>query len=176
MIKAPKCKKLENIQLGYKLTKMYFKTTKSPLGPLTLFAEVDNVIALEFGTVKENKSSPLLKEAASQLKAYFKGQLKHFNLPLKAPGTDFQKAVWNLLVEIPYGSTRSYGQLSQDLGRAPRAVGGACGKNPIPIIVPCHRVLAANYKIGGFSGGGGTQTKASLLRLEGVTLDFKTTE
>ena len=146
---------------------MYYKTTRSPLGPLTLFAEADSVIALEFGTVTENKSSPLLKEAISQLKAYFKGQLKHFNLPLKAPGTHFQRAVWDLVVEIPYGSTRSYGQLSQDLRTAPRAVGGACGKNPIPIIVPCHRVLAASYKIGGFSGGGGTQAKASLLRLEG---------
>jgi methylated-DNA-[protein]-cysteine S-methyltransferase len=112
---------------------MYFKTTKSPLGPITLFAEVDNVISLEFGTVRENKSSPLIKEAISQLKAYFKGQLKHFNLPLNAPGTDFQKTVWGLVIKIPYGSTRSYSQLSQDLSSSPRAVGGACGKNPIPI-------------------------------------------
>jgi len=153
---------------------MYFETTKSPLGPLTLFAEVNKIISLEFGTMTENRSSPLLKEAISQLKAYFGGQLKHFNLPLNTSGTDFQKTVWGLVVKIPYGSTRSYGQLSQDLGSAPRAVGGACGKNPIPIIVPCHRVLSANYKIGGFSGRGGIQTKASLLHFEGITLDFKT--
>ena len=151
---------------------MYFKTIQSPLGPLTLFAEVDSIIALKFGTVTENRLSPLLKEAISQLKAYFKGQLKHFDLPLKTPGTDFQKAVWKLIVEIPHGSTRSYGQLADDLGSAPRAVGGACGKNPIPIIVPCHRVLAANYKVGGFSGGNGTQTKVSLLRFEGNGLVF----
>ena len=145
---------------------MYFKTTKSPLGPLTLFAEVDSLVALEFGNIAEHNSSSLIKEAISQLEAYFKGQLKRFNLPLKAPGTDFQKTVWNLVVKIPYGSTRSYGEVSHDLGTAPRAVGGACGKNPIPIIVPCHRVLAANYRIGGFSVGDGTHTKALLLHLE----------
>jgi methylated-DNA-[protein]-cysteine S-methyltransferase len=148
---------------------MYFKTTKSPLGPLTLFAEVDAIVALEFGDVPEEKPSPLLKEAISQLAAYFKGGLRHFNLPLRATGTNFQKAVWDLIVKIPYGSTRSYGDLSRDLESAPRAVGRACGKNPIPIIVPCHRIVAANYKIGGFSGGDGIDTKASLLSLEGVT-------
>jgi methylated-DNA-[protein]-cysteine S-methyltransferase len=149
---------------------MYFKTTKSPLGPLTLFAEVNGIVALEFGKIPEERSSPLLQEAISQLAAYFKGDLKHFELPLRATGTDFQKAVWDLIVEIPYGSTRSYGDLSRDLESAPRAVGGACGKNPIPIIVPCHRIRAANYKVGGFSGGDGTDTKVSLLRIEGVIL------
>ena len=149
---------------------MYFKTTKSPLGPLTLFAEVNGIVALEFGNIPEERSSPILQEATSQLAAYFKGGLKHFDLPLRATGTDFQKAVWDLIVEIPYGSTRSYGDLSRDLESAPRAVGGACGKNPIPIIVPCHRIRAANYKVGGFSGGDGTDTKISLLRIEGVIL------
>ena len=149
---------------------MYFQTIKSPLGPLTLFAEAGAVVALEFGDVPHGKSSPLLKEAASQLAAYFKGSSKHFDLPIKATGTAFQKAVWDLIVEIPYGSTRSYGDLSRDLESAPRAVGGACGKNPIPIIVPCHRIRAANYKVGGFSGGDGTDTKISLLRIEGVIL------
>jgi methylated-DNA-[protein]-cysteine S-methyltransferase len=149
---------------------MYFKTTKSPLGPLTLFAEVNGIVALKFGNIPEEKSSPILQEAISQLVAYFKGDLKHFDLPLRATGTDFQKAVWDLIVEIPYGSTRSYGDLSRDLESAPRAVGGACGKNPIPIIVPCHRIRAANYKVGGFSGGDGTDTKVSLLRIEGVIL------
>ena len=149
---------------------MYFKTTKSPLGALTLFAEVNGIVALEFGNIPKERSSPILQEAISQLAAYFKGDLKHFDLPLRATGTDFQKAVWDLIVKIPYGSTRSYGDLSRDLGSAPRAVGGACGKNPIPIIVPCHRIRAANYKVGGFSGGDGTDTKISLLRIEGVIL------
>ena len=149
---------------------MYFKTTKSPLGALTLFAEVNGIVALEFGNIPEERSSPILQEAISQLAAYFKGGLKHFDLPLRATGTDFQKAVWDLIVEIPYGSTRSYGDLSRDLESAPRAVGGACGKNPIPIIVPCHRIRAANYKVGGFSAGDGTDTKVSLLSIEGVIL------
>lgn len=149
---------------------MYFKTTHSPLGPLTLFVEANSIVALEFGSAPENKPSPLLKEAISQLAAYFSGRLKYFNLPLKISGTNFQKSVWHHLVKIPYGSTRSYGDISRDLGSAPRAVGGACGKNPIPIIVPCHRVISANSKAGGFSRGSGTNTKVSLLRIEGIIL------
>ena len=147
---------------------MYFKTTKSPFGPLTLFAEANRIVALEFGSTPEDKPSPILKEAISQLAAYFQGSLKYFNLPLKASGTNFQKSVWSHLVKIPYGSTRSYGEISRDLESAPRAVGGACRQNPIPIIVPCHRVLAANSRVGGFSVGRGTYTKVSLLRIEGI--------
>lgn len=149
---------------------MDFKTIRSPLGPLTLFADADKIIALEFVSVAESRPSPLLKEGFSQLAAYFNGRLKEFSLPLKASGTSFQVAVWNHLIEIPYGSTRSYGELARDLGSSPRSVGGACGKNPISIIVPCHRVLAKNSKIGGFSGNGGTHTKAKLLRIEGIVL------
>ena len=147
---------------------MYFKTTKTPFGPVTLFAEAENIIAIEFGSVAEERLSPLLSDAVSQLEAYFTGQLKHFSLPLKTSGTVFQKAVWNCLVEIPYGSTRSYGDIARDVGSSPRAVGGACAKNPISIIIPCHRVLAANSKIGGFSFHCGIYTKISLLRIEGI--------
>jgi len=149
---------------------MYFKSLKSPLGSLTLFAEEHALIALEFGQGPDGDGAPILNEAEAQLKAYFAGKLTRFDLPLDAQGTDFQKTVWHLMREIPYCYTRSYGDLAHDLGSGPRAVGGACGKNPIPIIVPCHRVLAANGKIGGFSGGSGTETKISLLRLEGVAL------
>ncbi|MBL6932252.1 MAG: methylated-DNA--[protein]-cysteine S-methyltransferase [Rhodospirillales bacterium] len=149
---------------------MYFQSFKSPFGDLTLFAEDEAIVVLEFGKGPDGDSSPLLKEARSQLEAYFRGKLQEFDLPLNTRGTPFQKAVWKLMLEIPYGSTRSYGELAGDLKSAARAVGGACGKNPIPIIVPCHRILAANHKIGGFSGGTGTDTKISLLRLEGVDL------
>lgn len=149
---------------------MYFRSLKSPLGPLTLFADEDAVVALEFGHGPKGTTSALLEEAAHQMAAYFKGTLTGFDLPVTPQGTDFQKAVWKLMQEIPYGSTRSYGDLASDLGSAPRAVGGACGKNPIAIIIPCHRILAANHKIGGFSGGEGTGTKTLLLRLEGVNL------
>lgn len=147
---------------------MHFQSIKSPIGPLTLFAEHDAIVVLEFGQGPEGTGSPLLSEAKSQLAAYFSGKLKRFDLPLNAHGTDFQKAVWNLMREIPCGHTRSYGDLAYDLDSGPRAVGGACGKNPIAIIVPCHRVVAAGQKIGGFSGDGGTDAKIALLRLEGV--------
>jgi methylated-DNA-[protein]-cysteine S-methyltransferase len=149
---------------------MYYQSIKSPVGPLTLFAEADALIVLEFGQGPNGPGSPLLTEAKSQLAAYFSGKLKAFDLPLNAHGTVFQKSVWNLMREIPYGHTRSYGDLAFDLDSGPRAVGGACGKNPIAIIVPCHRVVAAGRKIGGFSGDGGTDAKISLLRLEGVEL------
>ena len=149
---------------------MYFQSVKSPLGDLMLFADDSAIIVLEFGNGPTGDSSPLLKEAGSQLVAYFEGKLKVFDLPLNARGTDFQKSVWELMLEIPYGSTRSYGEVANDLNSAPRAVGGACGKNPIPIIVPCHRILAANKGIGGFSGGTGTDTKIALLRLEGAAI------
>ncbi|NQU57618.1 MAG: methylated-DNA--[protein]-cysteine S-methyltransferase [Rhodospirillales bacterium] len=149
---------------------MYFQSIKSPLGPLTLFASENALLALEFGQGQDGDGSPLLAEAGSQLKAYFAGRLTVFDLPLKIHGTDFQKSVWKLMREIPYGSTRSYGDLAYDLDSGPRAVGGACGKNPIAIIIPCHRVVAGGRKIGGFSGGAGTDTKISLLRLEGVDI------
>jgi methylated-DNA-[protein]-cysteine S-methyltransferase len=146
---------------------MYFQTIKSPFGALTLFADDNALLVVEFGQGPDGESSPLLAETKSQLTAYFNGKLKRFDLPLNAQGTPFQKSVWKLMLDIPYGHTRSYGDLSHDLKSAPRAVGGACGKNPIPIIIPCHRIVAANQKIGGFSGGTGTDTKISLLRLEG---------
>lgn len=150
---------------------MYYISMKTPIGGLTLFADRQALVAIEFGQGPEGECSPLLNEAKAQLAAYFKGALKRFDLPLAAPGTRFQRACWNLMREIPYGNTRSYGDLADDLSSAPRAVGGACGKNPIPIIVPCHRVLASGGRIGGFSGGGGIDTKVFLLRLEGVNME-----
>ena len=148
---------------------MFFETIKTPHGPITLFAEDNSVIALEFGSIPQKKSTRLLKEATNQLKAYFKGRLKHFSLPLNASGTPFQEEVWDLILKIPYGTTQSYSDLAEKLNSAPRPVGMACGRNPIPIIIPCHRVLRANYKIGGFSAGFGSSTKKSLLLFEGIT-------
>ncbi len=84
-------------------------------------------------------------------------------------GTAFQQKVWQALGDIAHGSTKSYGELAKDLGTAPRALGGACGRNPIPIIIPCHRVLAGDRKLGGYSGLDGIETKLFLLKLEGFT-------
>lgn len=138
----------------------------SPLGPLTLFEEAGAIVALDWGRAPAGAATPLLARAKEQLDAYFTGRLKAFDLPLRPAGTPFQKAVWDLMRAIPYGATRSYGELARDLNSAPRAVGGACGRNPIPILIPCHRVLGAGGRLGGYSGGAGVDTKRALLRLE----------
>lgn len=142
----------------------------SPVGPLTLFEEDGAIVAVEWGWPPESDQplAPVLEQARDQLDAYFDGMLQRFDLPLAPMGTPFQKKVWQALAAIPYGTTRTYGQLAAELGTAPRALGGACGRNPLPIIVPCHRVLAADGGLGGYSGLDGTDTKEFLLRLEGV--------
>ena len=119
---------------------------------------------------RDKSTSPALKEATRQLERYFSGKLKRFDLPLAARGTDFQKRVWTMMREIPYGETATYGGMAMALGSGPRLIGMACARNPIPIIVPCHRVLASGGKEGGFSGGRGLPTKRQLLALEGVVL------
>jgi methylated-DNA-[protein]-cysteine S-methyltransferase len=111
-------------------------------------------------------SDPLLAEAAAQLEAYFEGKLRRFNLPLDLVGTGFQRRVWEELVEIPYGETRTYAQVAASIGHpsAIRAVGAANGQNPVAIIVPCHRVIRTGGGLGGY--GGGLDAKRALLDLE----------
>lgn len=146
----------------------------SPVGRLALEADHDVVTSVRWAGADERSrdtsSSPVLKEAARQLERYFAKKLRRFDLPLGARGTDFQKSVWKTMSDIPYGETATYGGLAMALGSGPRAIGMACGRNPIPIIVPCHRVLASGGKEGGFSGGQGLPTKRKLLALEGVVL------
>ena len=127
---------------------------------------------VEFGTRGvQNHSSPLMREALRQFRLYFAGVLKTFDLPLEMAGTDFQKRVWSALRNIPYGQTRSYSQLAAEISapRAVRAVGAANGRNPIPIIVPCHRVIGASGKLVGF--GGGLDWKRFLLDLEAAHVE-----
>ena len=147
---------------------------KTPVGELTIFADGDAVIALSWGQgmdAPRTAKSAVLNQAAALLKDYFKTGTADFSaLKIDASGTPFQKRAWAALSKIKPGKTRSYGQLAATLHSGPRAVGGACAANPIPIIVPCHRVLAADGKVGNYSGGDGTDTKAFLLRLEGVDL------
>lgn len=140
----------------------------SPVGDLTVSEDDGAIVALDFGRGMTQTRTALLDEAVAQLAAYFDGSLSDFDLPLNPQGTDFQKKVWDLMRAIPYGGTRAYADLARDLNSAARAVGGACGANPIPVIIPCHRVLAAGGKMGGFSGGDGIPTKVALLRLEGA--------
>ena len=139
----------------------------SPVGPLTIEEQDDKIVAISWGKTGHGNGSPLLTEAARQLEAYFEGKLSHFDLPLAPAGSPFEKRVWAAMQQIPYGETRCYGDLAAAIGSAPRAVGGACGRNPIPVVVPCHRVLAKGG-MGGYSGAGGLDTKCVLLRLEGA--------
>ncbi len=145
----------------------------TPFGAVTLFDDTDALVALEWGqgsAAAKAAPSPLLAEAKAQLDAYFDGRLRAFDLPLAPPGTPYRHRVWDALSEIPWGETRTYGHVAAALASAPRAVGHACRHNLIPIIVPCHRVLAADGRLGGYSGVGGLSTKTALLRLEGRTV------
>lgn len=139
----------------------------SPLGMLTVTEEDGAITQLWWrGTVATPAPTPLLAEAARQLAAYFDGALKDFDLPLRPAGSPFQQAVWQAMCRIPSGSTRSYGAIATEVGAPARAVGGACGSNPIPIVIPCHRILATGGSLGGYSGEGGNETKLFLLALE----------
>ncbi len=119
---------------------------------------------------RDFKETALLKEAKAQLDAYFAGKLKDFSLPIAPAGTDFQLKVWEVLQTIPYGETITYGQLAERVGnaKASRAVGMANSRNPLPIIIPCHRVIGANRKLTGYTGG--LDIKIKLLNLEGGLL------
>ena len=144
-------------------------TIESPVGPLTITAEDDAITAVDFGTGGgPGPNDGVLAEAARQLTEYFDGARRAFDLPLTPHGTPFRLKVWAAMQAIPYGQTRSYGDLARDLDSAPRAIGGACGANPIPLVIPCHRVVGAGGTLGGFSGGAGCDTKRQLLALEGA--------
>ncbi len=139
---------------------------------LRVVAASAGIRAIEFpplrtATATLNPHNPLLSEAERQLHAYFAGELRRFDLPLDMVGTEFQKRVWRELETIPYGETRSYRQIAEGIGapRAVRAVGAANGSNPLPIVIPCHRVIGSGGKLVGY--GGGLPLKRRLLELEG---------
>jgi methylated-DNA-[protein]-cysteine S-methyltransferase len=156
--------------------KYAYKTTSSPIGNLKLVAsdkglvailwENDNPKRVRLGDLVPNNEHPVLLETERQLKEYFQGKRKSFSLKLDLIGTKFQNDVWQALLAIPFGETRSYGQIARQLGnpQATRAVGAANGRNPISIVVPCHRVIGSSGKLTGFAGG--LQAKAHLLGLE----------
>jgi methylated-DNA-[protein]-cysteine S-methyltransferase len=143
----------------------------SPLGRLCLVEEDGRLTAVHWrGNVARSQETPLLIEAKAQLEAYFAGRRTAFDLPLAPRGAPFELSVWRLMSAIPYGETRRYGELAAALAATARDVGQACGSNPLPIFIPCHRVLAAGGALGGYSGGKGTETKRQLLVLEGALL------
>ena len=155
----------------------FLRRTDSPLGRIELLSDglsvtslsIERTGSLPWGDLPEN-TAPVLEVAVTQLGEYFEGKRTEFDVPVAVVGTDFQKRIWAELSLLPYGSVVSYGFLGGVTGRATagRAVGGAVGANPVPIIVPCHRVLAANGRITGFSAGEGIATKAWLLDHEGI--------
>lgn len=141
----------------------------SPVGDLTVSALDDAIVALDWGWSPMQTPSLLLERARHWLNGFFDGDTGTPGLPMRPSGTDFQKRVWSAMSAIPSGHTRTYGDLAKDLHSAAQAVGNACGANPIPILIPCHRVVGAGG-LGGFSGGDGLPTKTALLRLEGALL------
>lgn len=149
----------------------------SPIGRLEITALGGKVVGIEIerrGRLTHEhepvRTSPVLDKALKQLSEYFAGKRKTFAVPVSLAGTEFQRSVWDAVNDIPFGSVLSYGEVGHETGRptAGRAVGGAVGANPIPIIIPCHRVLASDGRITGYSGGNGIETKAWLLDHEGI--------
>jgi methylated-DNA-[protein]-cysteine S-methyltransferase len=155
-----------------------YTTLNSPIGVLKLVAsdrglagvlwEHEDSLAAQFGAVTAQPEHPVLIQAQQQLGEYFAGTRREFTVPLDCVGTEFQNRVWNALRTIPFGQTRSYGAIADQIGssKAVRAVGAANGRNPVPIIVPCHRVIGADGNLTGFAGG--LEIKARLLALESV--------
>lgn len=145
---------------------------ESPLGPIALTSDGQHLTELKIGRhVAKPSTDPIIDTASAQLGEYFAGHRTDFDLPLKATGTAFQESIWKALQDIPFGQTTSYGELGQVVGRpgSARAVGGAVGANPLPIVIPCHRVLASDRRITGYSGGDGIPTKEKLLDLEKIS-------
>ncbi len=139
----------------------------TPTGPFFVTEEDGAITAAGWGRATAPEATDLLQEARAQVDAYFDGRLTEFDLPLIPPGSAFQKQVCARMSEIPFGETRTYGELAALLRAPAQAVGQGCGGNPIPLLIPCHRVLGANG-LGGFSGGTGIETKVALLRHEGA--------
>jgi methylated-DNA-[protein]-cysteine S-methyltransferase len=155
---------------------MKYQYLDSPIGTLRLVSDGEQLARIEFegrycvdiGDIED--SDAVLAACADQLQDYFKARRRSFDLPLAARGTTFQHSVWEALQVIPYGEVRSYGDIARTIGKptAVRAVGAANGRNPLPIVVPCHRVIGSNGSLTGFAGG--LEAKTLLLRLEGSLL------
>lgn len=158
---------------------LFLARTDSPIGRLELTSDGDAITSLSIArdghlpleSLPENWNA-VLEEAVRQLGEYFAGTRTAFDVPLHLRGTDFQKRVWAVLERLPYGEFTSYGEIGLELGllTGGRAVGGAVGANPVPLLIGCHRVLSSNGRVTGYSGGEGIPTKLWLLAHEGITL------
>jgi methylated-DNA-[protein]-cysteine S-methyltransferase len=172
-------KNKSNGSLSYKLVDSpvgVLKLVASEKGLVAILWEKDNPLRVRISHVMNKPLHPVLVRTEKELNEYFEGARHAFSVPLDMRGTPFQKQVWEALLGIPFGETRSYGDLAKRLGNraAGRAVGAANGRNPIAIIVPCHRVIGATGKLTGFAGG--LAAKAHLLRLEGIRTGGKSSK
>lgn len=157
-----------------------YRTVSTPLGDITAVADevglTQVILAGDDGSVlaEATEGGPIVDAAAQQLAEYFAGERMAFDVPLAPQGTEFQMTVWKALGDVPFGTTATYGEIARAIGQltATRAVGAANGRNPIPIIIPCHRVIGASGELTGYSGGGGIETKRRLLDHESGTLSF----
>lgn len=144
-------------------------TASTPFGLLTLSEDAGAIVALSWGRTGAPHETPLLRRGWRLLDRYFSGKREDFDLPLRPAGTVYERRVWTVLRTIPWGEQWTYGTVARLAGGSPRAVGRAVGRNPVPIIIPCHRVVAADG-LGGFSAPGGVATKRALLAHEGSLL------
>ena len=157
-----------------------YRTVSTPLGDITAVADdaglTQVILAGDDGSVlaEATEGGPIVDAATQQLVEYFAGERMAFDVPLAPQGTEFQMTVWKALGDVPFGTTATYGEIARAIGQltATRAVGAANGRNPIPIIIPCHRVIGASGELTGYSGGGGIETKRRLLDHESGTLSF----
>lgn len=150
-------------------------TFQTPLGDLTVAQKNGSITRMRWkkgaSTAANAKTDdPLFQAAETQVREYFAKERQEFDLPLAPDGTEFQKAVWRALYRIPFGITKTYGDIADEVGGHARAVGVACGANPIPLVIPCHRVMGANGRMTGFSASGGIEDKVALLQIESGVL------
>jgi methylated-DNA-[protein]-cysteine S-methyltransferase len=147
-------------------TRLRHIAVDTPVGRLGIAERDGRIVRVRWTAEPEAAPTALLSEAARQMLAYFAGEMHEFDLPLDPGGNDLERRVFAAMRAIPFGRTRTYGEIARDLGTYGQPVGEACGANPIPVIIPCHRVLSATG-LGGYSGTGGIETKIALLKLEG---------
>ena len=152
----------------YNYDEIIFKTS---IGNIQLVSKNREIVLIQFTTKKVKQSNlALLNKAKKQIEEYILGQRKLFDIKINPEGTKFQKTVWKKLYKIPYGKTISYLELANILNTSPRAIGNACGKNPLLIVIPCHRVLSIKKELTGFSALGGIITKKKLLKIENIKI------
>ena len=146
-------------------------TFNTSIGNIQLVSKNKEIVSIQFTTKKVKQSNlVLLNKAKKQIEEYILGQRKLFDIKINPEGTKFQKTVWKKLYKIPYGKTISYLKLANILNTSPRAIGNACGKNPLLIVIPCHRVLSTKKELTGFSALGGIVTKKKLLKIENIKI------